>query len=128
MSRPLINEDGIDSNGAQWYPCPCCGYYMFDEPPGSYVICSICFWEDDAIQLETPTYSGGANTPSLIESQANFASLGAMEERLLDHVRKPDAQDMRDPRWRPATEKDCGTDDEPYYWRRDAVPEPGSPS
>jgi rubrerythrin len=33
------------------YPCPGCGYLVFDEPPGSYEICPICFWEDDLAQL-----------------------------------------------------------------------------
>jgi hypothetical protein len=33
------------------YPCPCCGYLMFYEGPGSYDICKICFWEDDLSQL-----------------------------------------------------------------------------
>jgi len=34
---------------ASTYPCPCCGYLVFTEPPGSYDICSICFWEDDPV-------------------------------------------------------------------------------
>ncbi len=36
------------------YPCPCCGYLVFTEPPGSYTICPICFWEDDISQLRFP--------------------------------------------------------------------------
>ncbi|MEV5113035.1 hypothetical protein MRBL20_001149 [Peribacillus frigoritolerans] len=34
------------------YTCPCCGYKTLDEePPGTYDICSICFCEDDGVQL-----------------------------------------------------------------------------
>ncbi|UOX88817.1 hypothetical protein MUY14_45345 [Amycolatopsis sp. FBCC-B4732] len=33
------------------YPCPCCGHLAFGEPPGSYGICGVCFWEDDPVQL-----------------------------------------------------------------------------
>jgi hypothetical protein len=44
---------------------------MFDEPPGSYDICKICFWEDDVSQLRFPRTSG-ANRLSLIEAQNNF--------------------------------------------------------
>ncbi|NIP43329.1 MAG: hypothetical protein GWN61_14025, partial [candidate division Zixibacteria bacterium] len=33
------------------YTCPCCGYRTLDDPPGSYDICGICFWEDDTVQL-----------------------------------------------------------------------------
>lgn len=45
------------------YKCPCCGYYTFDErPSGSYDICPVCFWEDDPVQLDDPSYEGGENT------------------------------------------------------------------
>lgn len=54
------------------YPCPCCGYLVFDEPPGSYDICSVCGWEDDLSQLRFPTTSG-ANRP-LVECQRAFVA------------------------------------------------------
>ncbi|WP_123816510.1 CPCC family cysteine-rich protein [Myceligenerans xiligouense] len=38
----------------------CCGHQVFDQPPGSFDVCGICFWEDDAIQLRRPDYLGGA--------------------------------------------------------------------
>ena len=57
------------------YPCPCCGYLVFKEAPGSYDICPICFWEDDLSQLRFAT-SGGANTPNLIEAQLNTLKYG----------------------------------------------------
>jgi hypothetical protein len=74
---------------------------MFDEMPGSYDICPICFWEDDLSQLRWPDSAGGANRPSLIEAQAVFAQIGAIEPRLVPHVRKPRDDDARDPQWRP---------------------------
>src|SRR5262245_13967431 len=83
------------------YPCPCCGYLVFDEPPGSYNICPICFWEDDISQLRFVTMSGGANRVSLVEGQRNFISIGASEERLRAFVRSLSAADRRDARWRP---------------------------
>lgn len=83
------------------YPCPCCGHVVFEEPPGSYNICDVCFWEDDAIQLRWPDYAGGANKPSLIESQANFRQHGAMEPRFVDNVRPPADDEPLDPGWRP---------------------------
>ena len=58
------------------YPCPCCGYLVFKEGPGSYSNCPICFWEDDLVQLRFATFSGGANTPSLIEAQLNCVKFG----------------------------------------------------
>lgn len=83
------------------YPCPCCGHLNLGEPPGSYEICVVCFWEDDAVQLRWPTYEGGANRPSLIDSQRAYAEQGAMEYRFTGIVRKPTAAEAREPSWRP---------------------------
>lgn len=55
------------------FPCPCCGHRVFDEPPGSYAICQVCSWEDDAVQLRWPDWQGGANDPSLIKAQQTYA-------------------------------------------------------
>ncbi len=82
------------------YPCPCCGYLVFDEPPGSYVICEICFWEDDLSQLRFPR-TGGANHVDLIEGQKNFAEFGACERRVLKFVRPVSTTDLREDGWRP---------------------------
>ena len=52
------------------YACPCCGELSLDEePPGTYLVCAICNWEDDPVQYFDPTYAGGANTISLIDAQ-----------------------------------------------------------
>ena len=115
------------------YPSPCCGYLVFDEPPGSYDICPICFWEDDLSQLRFPTTTG-ANHVSLIEAQENYARDGVCEWRLHPHVRPPKESDVCDPDWRPIDEsKDniekpvFGVDEGEtypedgtrlYYWRR----------
>ncbi len=83
------------------FPCPCCGYLVFDEP-GAYDLCPLCFWEDDGIQLEfATTCAGGANGVTLLEAQRNFAAFGACEERARAHVRAPSSSDIRDPSWRP---------------------------
>jgi len=115
------------------YPCPCCGYMIFGEPPGSNDICPICFWEDDLSQLRFPTITG-ANHVSLIEGQKNYAVTRACELRMLPHVRSPTLSDLRDPEWRlidessdsieePASGIDYGTsypEDSTrlYYWRQ----------
>ncbi len=112
-------------------PCPCCGYLVFDEVAGSYSICPICFWEDDAVQLLDPGFRGGANQPSLKESQENFQRYGAMEERFVGDVRPPALDDERDPTWRPVQSADLQhplrpvdlkdhewRDEVLYYWRR----------
>ena len=81
------------------YPCPCCGYLVFDQAPGSFDICPICYWEDEAMQLRYPNEIG-ANRLTLIESQTNFESLGYGDLRNKNLVRKPSKEDIQDKNWR----------------------------
>jgi len=83
------------------YPCPCCGHLVFDEPPGTYCICPICFWEDDVLQLVYPLMGGGPNALNLCEAQREYARCGACEARLVPNVRRPEADELLDPTWRP---------------------------
>lgn len=117
------------------YPCPVCGYYVFDYPPGSYALCPICWWEDDLVQLSFPLMEGGANTPSLYAAQQEFLRSGSSDAACIDQVRKPEAADRRDPEWRPFdpdrdprldwnSKKDlepyrAGGNRGVYYWRDD---------
>lgn len=89
------------SDDLKRYPCPCCGYLVFEKEPDSFEICEICFWEDDLVQLRNVSFAGGANGPSLIEAQKNYAEFGACELRLLPFVRPPGPSDQRDPSWHP---------------------------
>ena len=82
------------------YPCPCCGYLVFDESPGSHEICPICFWEDDLSQLRFPLIAGGANPVSLIEAQENYYRDGVSELRFRSKARAAEACDVREPQWR----------------------------
>ena len=83
------------------YTCSCCGYKTLDEkPPGTYDICPICFWEDDAVQFDDPDYEGGANEVSLRQAQKNFVEFGACDRKALSHVRSPGENDERDAEWK----------------------------
>jgi Cysteine-rich CPCC len=133
-SHPALQDGRIgDTVERVGVPCPCCGHLVFDEPPGSFDICPICFWEDDIVQLRWPTLSGGANKPSLVEAQQNFARIGAVEERLLRHVREALPTEPVEDGWRPFDpDRDAVEDRVPgrdygmsyaddrtayYYWR-----------
>ncbi|AMM22498.1 hypothetical protein AX769_16605 [Frondihabitans sp. PAMC 28766] len=96
--------------------------------PGSYAICPICFWEDDAAQLADPVNGGGANRVSLVEAQANYWAHGTSEPRLAQFVRQPTGDDVREFGWRPidprlddfSREKAKPWPDDPtvlYWWR-----------
>jgi Cysteine-rich CPCC len=116
--------EAISEHGTLRYPCPCCGYIMFDEPPGSYDICDICGWEDDDLQLWWPRFGGGANSPSLMEAQANFARAGYSQEPRLPSSRQPTLSDQREPGWRPI---DLALDDFGHEGTREG-PAPSDPT
>ncbi len=72
------------------FPCPCCGHLTVgDPPPGTYEVCSVCYWEDDPVQFYDPTYAGGANEVSLERARRNYMDFGACEKQFLDSVRAP---------------------------------------
>lgn len=114
------------------FTCPCCGYVTFTNPPGSYDLCPICFWEDDPVQLLDPGYAGGANALSLIDSQRSYAERGACLPASGGSVRPPRPDETRDPEWRPAVPDDLKSSRSPkdlsdeeyrrldawYYWKR----------
>jgi hypothetical protein len=70
--------------------CPCCKFKTLHGRAG-YEICEICFWEDDGQdEHDAEEVRGGPNgTLSLRQAQINFSEFGAVEQRLLKHVRKP---------------------------------------
>lgn len=77
------------------YRCPCCGYFTFaQQPDGSYDICPVCYWEDDAMPLEDPTFEGGANGVSLNEAKENFLKYGACTEKMARFTRPPKEDEL----------------------------------
>ncbi len=112
------------------YPCPCCGYLVFDAGPGSYDICPLCGWEDDVSQLRFAN-THGANRISLRNAQLAVTIPAVVPYE-------------RDPEWRPIAAADV---EEPshgieygntypgdythlYYWRPNywkREPRSGSP-
>lgn len=62
------------------YHCPCCQHLTLTEPPpGSYLICSVCGWEDDPIQFDDENYQGGANRVSLRQARDNYLECGCSD-------------------------------------------------
>lgn len=83
------------------YPCRCCGYLTLTEkPPGTYIICPICFWEDNEEMNHWSIWTG-SNQVSLRQAQRNFLEFGACELEWLNDVRLPTIEDVRDPNWEP---------------------------
>lgn len=79
------------------YACPCCNYLTYDEEPnGSFEICPVCYWEDDAVQNNNPVYSNGANNISLNDAKKNFKEFGAIKFEYKKNVRKPFRYEIHD--------------------------------
>lgn len=77
------------------FPCPACGFLTVDgDGYGSYNICPICGWEDDAVQLANPACNGGANGESLIDAQSAAMAQYPLNVTILSEF-------MRDLQWRP---------------------------
>lgn len=85
----------------QKFPCPCCGYLVYDRQPGGHEKCPICGWEDDLAQLRFPRMPGSANRVSLESAQQNFAHMGVAERRYLGEGREPLEDEPREQAWRP---------------------------
>jgi len=75
------------------FPCPACGFFSFDEPPGSYAICKLCGWEDDHVQLTYPEITIGANRQSLADAQKGAIKLFPLDVKEYKGIK-------RDPDWR----------------------------
>jgi tRNA threonylcarbamoyladenosine biosynthesis protein TsaE len=72
------------------YACPCCGNLTLPER-GGFDICPVCFWEDDGQdEADADVVRGGPNGMlSLTAARANYAAIGAAEQRVLPFVRPP---------------------------------------
>jgi hypothetical protein len=83
------------ANDLQWYEpadptprhlCPCCDYVTLSER-GHYLICPVCFWEDDGQDLDSLDQESGPNHGiTLRKGRANFKKFGACEEAMVQNV------------------------------------------
>src|SRR5262245_51203908 len=98
-------------------PCPACGFLTLEGAYGSYVICDVCGWEDDQVQLANPAFGGGANGESLIEAQS--AALARYPTSVHEAVGT-----KRDSQWRPlddAEKRLAEKERDEKYWKNKGV-------
>ncbi len=67
--------------------CPCCDYISLPERR-NYLICSICFWEDDGLDVDQLDQGSGPNHMTLREGRQNFLEIGACDPNMKKHVLK----------------------------------------
>src|SRR4051812_36820237 len=74
--------------------CPCCGYATL-ENRADFLICPVCFWEDDGQDDDDAgDVRGGPNGGlSLDDARRNYLRWGAWHEDALGHVRRPIARE-----------------------------------
>lgn len=79
------------------YQCPCCGNFTLGAR-GEYLICPVCFWEDDwegeAYGKMAPERPQGANRLHLWEARGNYLAFGACEEAGKENVRPPHPEEL----------------------------------
>lgn len=79
MATPGVSDQRL--------PCACCGYRTIARR-SHFEICPVCFWEDDVVDNQDTSVLG-PNHVTLSVARANYARIGASEERLLPYVRAP---------------------------------------
>ncbi len=57
-----------------------------EEPPGTYEICSICYWEDDEVQFNDHDFEGRANEVSLRQRRKISLRLVLVRNVLLNQL------------------------------------------
>jgi hypothetical protein len=65
--------------------CPCCGYISLAER-GQFLICTVCWWEDDPFIGDELSLHSGPNHMTLAEGRGNFARFGISDPTMLDRV------------------------------------------
>jgi hypothetical protein len=65
--------------------CPCCDYVSLAER-GNYLICPVCFWEDDGLDVDELDEESGPNHITLREARDNFAMFGACDKLMVPNV------------------------------------------
>ena len=92
MLNWLLNK--FRSNEGVWYEpedptpreqCPCCDYVSLSER-GNYLICPICFWEDEGGDINELDFHSGPNHMTLRQGRENFKKYGACEEAMVKNV------------------------------------------
>ena len=82
--------------------CPACGYQTLDEgSTGTWVICPICFWEDEPYPLNEPdTVTGGPNGDlSIAQAREHVREYGDVYVGGGDSTRQPRPEESRHPDW-----------------------------
>ena len=82
-----LTQDGMEPyDPTPRFQCPCCDHVTLAEKD-RWEICSVCFWEDDGVDVDSPDCCSGANHGlTLRQARQNFAEFGACEPEMRRNV------------------------------------------
>lgn len=90
-----LADGRVSETSVPRFACPCCGNLtLAAEPPGTFSLCEVCWWEDDPVQFANPEYEGGANAPSLLQARMFYKSIGVSDPHLKGHERAPRPEEL----------------------------------
>lgn len=78
LTKFFACEVVVIGNEEELFRCPCCEYRTL-ETIGQYLICKVCFWENDGI-IDDNEYSS-VNHMSLKEAKENFMLEGVIDNK-----------------------------------------------
>lgn len=68
------------------YQCPCCDYFTLPERD-NYIVCPVCFWENEGINVDNLDLESGANQGiTLRQGRINFLNFGACDKDMVSNV------------------------------------------
>jgi hypothetical protein len=86
ITAPVPPREGVHGR----WSCPCCGCFtLVEEPPGTFQICPVCWWEDDSVQFADPDFEGGASAPCLRSARRSYLLTGVADPDHRGRVRPP---------------------------------------
>jgi hypothetical protein len=85
---------GRATSRGQRFACACCGCFTLERGGHStFLICPVCFWEDDGFQRDHPD-EPGTNAVTLREARACYRDHGVSETRFSTLVREPHPDEL----------------------------------
>ena len=96
----IATNTTLNTMNSTLYPCPCCGFLVFNGHPGTYEFCPVCAWQETVVQLRFAMFPGGPNKSNLVEAQAIYSEYGTTKRGR--QPRAPSSAGFeRDENWRP---------------------------
>lgn len=85
ISKHMGLDIDIRGKNPKFYPCPCCGYKTIGKR-SEYIICKVCYWEDDGSETFGLDKYSSVNRMTLADAKSNFEKHGVVSINFLINV------------------------------------------